>query len=196
MSDATSRMRDAPLIPPEGVRMYAKLSGLPVWTVTRACVSAAHESNLDSDYETRCPCPARIILRAAESPSPSIRTQPGARREAAHSLSHEAPQLAVYMQDQVSLLTANGENQHSFTPMSDTGHRFNREPTRELSHTIISRADSLRGVERGRGPRLKKPRRVRGAERLIGSIRRECLDHIVVTGEQHLRHILKCYMEY
>ena len=34
------------------------------------------------------------------------------------------------------------------------------------------------------------------AERLIGSIRRECLDHIVVTGEQHLRHILKCYMEY
>jgi transposase InsO family protein len=34
------------------------------------------------------------------------------------------------------------------------------------------------------------------AERLIGSIRRECLDHIVVTGEQHLRHVLKCYMEY
>src|SRR5215208_2946339 len=34
------------------------------------------------------------------------------------------------------------------------------------------------------------------AERLIGSIRRECLDHIVVTGEQHLCHVLKCYMEY
>jgi hypothetical protein len=32
--------------------------------------------------------------------------------------------------------------------------------------------------------------------RLIGSIRWECLDHIVVTGEQHLCHILKCYMEY
>jgi hypothetical protein len=29
-----------------------------------------------------------------------------------------------------------------------------------------------------------------------GSIRRECLDHIVVTGEEHLRHILACYMEY
>jgi transposase InsO family protein len=34
------------------------------------------------------------------------------------------------------------------------------------------------------------------AERLIGSIRRECLDHIVVTGEQHLRHVLACYTEY
>lgn len=28
------------------------------------------------------------------------------------------------------------------------------------------------------------------AERLIGSIRRECLDHIVVFGEAHLRRIL------
>jgi integrase-like protein len=34
------------------------------------------------------------------------------------------------------------------------------------------------------------------AERLIGSIRRECLDHIIVVGEQHLRHVLMCYMEY
>ncbi len=33
-------------------------------------------------------------------------------------------------------------------------------------------------------------------ERLIGSIRRECLDHIVVSGEAHLRHILKTYVSY
>ena len=32
--------------------------------------------------------------------------------------------------------------------------------------------------------------------RLIGSIRRECLDHIVVFGERHLGHVLSCYMEY
>jgi transposase InsO family protein len=30
-------------------------------------------------------------------------------------------------------------------------------------------------------------------ERLIGSIRRECLDHIVVLGEKHLSRILKSY---
>ena len=33
-------------------------------------------------------------------------------------------------------------------------------------------------------------------ERLIGSIRRECLDHVVVFGERHLRHVLLSYMEY
>src|ERR1700693_2083688 len=34
------------------------------------------------------------------------------------------------------------------------------------------------------------------AERLIGSIRRECLDHVVVYGERHLRHVLLSYMSY
>src|SRR5712672_79267 len=34
------------------------------------------------------------------------------------------------------------------------------------------------------------------AERLIGSIRRECLDHIVVFGDAHLRRILAAYTGY
>ncbi|MCA6112868.1 integrase core domain-containing protein [Bradyrhizobium cenepequi] len=34
------------------------------------------------------------------------------------------------------------------------------------------------------------------AERLIGSIRRECLDHIIVLGEVHLRQILQSYGRY
>ena len=34
------------------------------------------------------------------------------------------------------------------------------------------------------------------AERLIGSIRRECLDHSVVFGEAHLRRILAAYAAY
>jgi transposase InsO family protein len=34
------------------------------------------------------------------------------------------------------------------------------------------------------------------AERLIGSIRRECVDHMIVLGEAHLRRILKYYAHY
>jgi putative transposase len=34
------------------------------------------------------------------------------------------------------------------------------------------------------------------AERLIGSIRRECLDHVIVLGERHLRRILTTYSVY
>jgi transposase InsO family protein len=34
------------------------------------------------------------------------------------------------------------------------------------------------------------------AERLIGSIRRECLDHVIVLGEAHLRRTLKSYAAY
>jgi transposase InsO family protein len=33
-------------------------------------------------------------------------------------------------------------------------------------------------------------------ERLIGSIRRECLDHMIVFGEAHLRRILRGYAAY
>src|ERR1700756_2361110 len=34
------------------------------------------------------------------------------------------------------------------------------------------------------------------AERLIGSIRRECVDHCIVLGEAHLRRILRSYARY
>jgi hypothetical protein len=34
------------------------------------------------------------------------------------------------------------------------------------------------------------------AERLIGSIRRDCLDHVIVFGEPHLRHLLNSYQKY
>ena len=34
------------------------------------------------------------------------------------------------------------------------------------------------------------------SERLIGSIRRDCLDHVVVFSERHLRHLLNSYQKY
>src|SRR5262245_47784924 len=33
-------------------------------------------------------------------------------------------------------------------------------------------------------------------ERVIGSIRRECLNHVIVINERHLRRVLKNYFQY
>ena len=33
-------------------------------------------------------------------------------------------------------------------------------------------------------------------ERVIGSIRRDCLDHVIIFNEQHLRRVLKEYIRY
>ena len=33
-------------------------------------------------------------------------------------------------------------------------------------------------------------------ERLVGSIRRECLDHLIVWNQRSLRRILQCYFAY
>jgi putative transposase len=33
-------------------------------------------------------------------------------------------------------------------------------------------------------------------ERLIGSLRRECLDHVIVLNERHLMHVLRTYLAY
>ena len=37
---------------------------------------------------------------------------------------------------------------------------------------------------------------IRFAERLIGSIRHECLDYVIIRGEAHLRRILRSYAMY
>ncbi|MCP3917912.1 MAG: transposase [bacterium] len=36
----------------------------------------------------------------------------------------------------------------------------------------------------------------KGVERLIGSIRRECTDHVIVLNERHLHRILGRYVDY
>ena len=33
-------------------------------------------------------------------------------------------------------------------------------------------------------------------ERLIGSIRRDCLDHVIVLNERHLKRVLSSYFDY
>ena len=34
------------------------------------------------------------------------------------------------------------------------------------------------------------------AERIIGSMRRDCLDHVIIFNDTHLRRVLSCYFRY
>ena len=51
------------------------------------------------------------------------------------------------------------------------------------------------GIEVLRTP-IQAPRANAICERLLGSVRRECLDHILIVSEAHLRRILNEYVEY
>ncbi len=43
---------------------------------------------------------------------------------------------------------------------------------------------------------LRSPWQNGYVERLIGSIRRECLDHVIVFNAAHLRRIMRSYLDY
>ena len=61
--------------------------------------------------------------------------------------------------------------------------------------TIVTRRLSAMGI-RDKPTAPASPWQNGFAERLIGSIRRECVDHFVVLGEAHLRRILRAYARY
>ena len=43
---------------------------------------------------------------------------------------------------------------------------------------------------------VRAPRANATCERFLGSVRRECLDHVLVLGEAHLRRVLREYVAY
>jgi transposase InsO family protein len=69
-----------------------------------------------------------------------------------------------------------------------------RDRDRAYGEILVRRVRSVGIRDRPTSPR--SPRQNAYAERLIGSIRRECTDHIVIFGERHLRHVLLSYMGY
>ena len=60
--------------------------------------------------------------------------------------------------------------------------------------TYLRRLRAMGIRDRPTAPR--SPRQNAYAERLIGSIRRELLVHVIVFGERHLRQVLSSYMTY
>jgi len=43
---------------------------------------------------------------------------------------------------------------------------------------------------------VRAPRANATCERFLGSVRRECLDHLLILGEAHLRRVLRAYVAY
>jgi transposase InsO family protein len=69
-----------------------------------------------------------------------------------------------------------------------------RDRDRVYGGAFGDRAKAL-GIETIRSP-VRAPRANAVAERVIGTLRRECLDHVIPVDERHLRTILVEYVHY
>ena len=81
-------------------------------------------------------------------------------------------------------------------PAAGNGRRITSSAIAILSMAKFSPGGFVPWGIRDRPTAPQSPWQNGHTERLIGSIRRECLDHVVVFGERHLRHMLLLYMEY
>ena len=79
-------------------------------------------------------------------------------------------------------------------PWDEAPHYLIRDRDRIYGSIVTSRLRSMGIRDKPTAP--ASPWQNGFAERLIGSIRRECLDHIIVLGETHLRRILRSYAMY
>ena len=77
----------------------------------------------------------------------------------------------------------------------DDAPRFMIRDRDRIYGTVVTRRLRAMGI-RDKPTAPASPWQNGFAERLIGSIRRECLDHIIVLGKEHLRRILKNYADY
>ena len=84
------------------------------------------------------------------------------------------------------LLEAIGEGKTPGYVLRDRDQRYGRK---------FSRQASALGVEEVLTA-LRSPWQNAYAERVMGSIRREILDHVIILGERHLRRMMKRYVRY
>jgi transposase InsO family protein len=79
-------------------------------------------------------------------------------------------------------------------PWNEAPRHLLRDRDGAFGPAYIRRVRAMGTRDRPTAPR--SPWQNGHVERLIGSVRRECLDHLVVFGEAHLRRILKTYAAY
>ena len=79
-------------------------------------------------------------------------------------------------------------------PWTEAPRYLIRDRDAVYGHVVTRRLKNMGIRDRPTAPR--SPWQNGYVERLIGSIRRECLDHLVVFGEAHLRRIVTGYVSY
>jgi hypothetical protein len=79
---------------------------------------------------------------------------------------------------------------HQLNVLPKSPDRMSFSKWRSLHQTCSSNGYSRRPIS------ARSPSQNGHAERLIGTIRRDCLDHVIVFGERHLRYLLTSYQQY
>ena len=79
-------------------------------------------------------------------------------------------------------------------PWNEAPHHLIRDRDRIYGAVVKSRLRAMGIRDKPTAP--ASPWQNGFAERLIGSIRRECVDHFIILGEAHLRRILRTYARY
>jgi transposase InsO family protein len=77
----------------------------------------------------------------------------------------------------------------------ETAHRYLIRDRDGAYGQVFKRRLGAMGI-RDRRTTARSPWQNGHVERLIGSIRNECLDHVIVFGEAHLRRVLAGYADY
>jgi putative transposase len=80
------------------------------------------------------------------------------------------------------------------TPWGERPRFLIRDRDSSYGGTFIARARRI-GIETVLTP-VRAPNANAVAERVIGTLRRECLDHVIPLGERHLRRVLSEYVEH
>jgi transposase InsO family protein len=79
-------------------------------------------------------------------------------------------------------------------PWDDAPRYLIRDRDASYGHAVTRRLAAMGIRDRPTAPR--SPWQNGQVERLIGSIRRECLDYVVILSEAHLRRVLAQYTDY
>jgi len=77
----------------------------------------------------------------------------------------------------------------------DTAPRYLLRDRDGIYGSNFTRRVSAMGIEQIRTTK-RSPWQNPYVERVIGSIRRECLDHVIILNERHLRRVLRDYLDY